>query len=81
MSLQTGNQLRAARALTGLNQNELAERASVNVNTIRNMEARGAQTLVSGLDVVRKVQAALESAGVTFIPENGGGAGVRLRDK
>ena len=78
MSLRTGNQLKAARALAGLNQEALADRAGVSVNTIRNMESRGDKTLVSGLDIVEKVQSALERAGVQFIPENGGGPGVRL---
>jgi DNA-binding XRE family transcriptional regulator len=76
--LKTGNQIKAARALTDLNQQQLAELAGVNVNTIRAMESRGNETLVSGLDTVTKVQQALEGAGITFIPENGGGAGVRL---
>jgi transcriptional regulator with XRE-family HTH domain len=79
MGLRTGNQIKAARALADLNQQQLAERAGVNVNTIRNMEARGSEVLVSGLDTVTKVQVALEKAGIAFIPENGGGAGVRLR--
>lgn len=78
MSLRTGNQLKAARALASMNQEQLAQRSGVNVNTIRNMEARGADILVSGLDTVSKVQSALEAAGIAFIPENGGGAGVRL---
>ncbi len=78
MALRTGNQIKAARALAGLNQEQLAERAGVNINTIRNMEGRGGDTLVSGLDTVMKVQQALEAAGIMFIPENGGGAGVRL---
>lgn len=78
MSLRTGNQIKAARALADLNQEQLAERSGVSVNTIRNMEARGGDQLVSGLGTVMKVQEALEAAGVQFIPENGGGAGVRL---
>jgi DNA-binding XRE family transcriptional regulator len=40
MSLITGNQLRAARALAEVDQKWLAEQSSVSVNTIRNMEAR-----------------------------------------
>lgn len=78
MTLKTGNQIKAARALAELNQAELAAKAGVNVNTIRAMEARGNDILVSGMDTVAKVQNALEAAGVVFIPENGGGAGVRL---
>lgn len=65
--------------MANLSQAELASAASVNVNTIRAMEARSTTTLVSGLDVILKVQRALETAGVEFIAENGGGPGVRLR--
>ena len=78
MTLTTGNQLKAARALADLNQEQLATAAAVNINTVRNMEARGPEVLKSGLDTIQKVQRALEAAGVQFIPENGGGAGVRL---
>jgi transcriptional regulator with XRE-family HTH domain len=78
MSLTTGNQLKAARALASLNQEQLAEKAGVSVNTIRNMEGRGDEMLVSGLPTIRKVQSVLEAAGILFIAENGGGAGVRL---
>lgn len=79
MALTIGNQIKAARALAELSQAELAAAASVNVNTVRAMEGRGAGVLVSGLDTILRVQRALEVAGVEFIPENGGGAGVRLR--
>lgn len=75
----TGNQIKAARALAGLEQAEIASRAAVSINTIRNMEAAGAATVRVRLDTLHKVKAALESAGVEFIPENGGGAGVRLK--
>lgn len=78
MSLRTGNQIKAARALADFNQEQLADRAGVSVNTIRNMESRGGADLVSNFETVTKVQRALEAAGVQFIPENGGGAGVRL---
>jgi hypothetical protein len=60
------------------NQKQLADAAGVNVNTIRAMEGRGQDSFVSGFDTVQKVQAALVGAGIVFIPENGGGAGVRL---
>jgi DNA-binding XRE family transcriptional regulator len=75
--LTTGNQLKAARAMAGLDQAGLAERAGVNVNTVRNMESKGGGRLTSGLDVVHKVQSALEAAGVEFL--NHGRPGVRLR--
>lgn len=75
--LVTGNQLKAARALSGVEQADLAARADVHVNTIRKMEAKGAAEITSGADVVRRVQAALEAAGVEFL--NHGRPGVRLR--
>ena len=77
--LTTGNQLKAARALAGFDQSALAEQAGVNVNTIRNMESKAGSTLTSGVDVVRKVQIALEAAGVEFL--NHGRPGVRLREQ
>jgi predicted transcriptional regulator len=55
---------------------ELADRAGVGVVTIRQLEAGIHAPRRSTLDVVRR---ALEAAGVDFIDENGGGAGVRLR--
>ncbi len=77
MTLVTGNQLKAARALAGVEQRALAEAAGINVNTIRNMEARGAQPITSGAVTVRKVQVALEAAGIEFLDH--GRPGVRLR--
>ena len=55
---------------------DLSERSGVHRNTITNIE-----TGKSGGDPVTlsKLQKAMEAAGVQFIPENGGGAGVRLR--
>ncbi|WP_114966802.1 helix-turn-helix transcriptional regulator [Alkalilacustris brevis] len=75
----TGNQLRAARALAGLDQSHLAESAGVSVNTIRNLEGAGAGLVKSRMDTVHKLVAALEAAGVVFLPENGNGPGVALR--
>ena len=75
----TGHQLRAARALVGLEQSELAERSGLSVNTIRKMEGWGTQVVRVRLDTLYRVQDALGAAGVLFIEENGGGPGVRLR--
>jgi len=77
--LTTGNQLKAARALAGLDQGELAKRAGVNINTISSMEKKGAEILTSGLDKIRSVMEALEAAGVEFL--NHGQPGVRLKKK
>ena len=75
--LTTGNQLRAARALIGMDQGTLADKAGVNVNTIRAMEKRGSATLTSGLATIRTVMEVLTSAGVEFL--NHGQPGVRLK--
>lgn len=77
--LQTGGmtsqQCRMARAGLGLGVRELAVAANVSTNTISRLE-RG-DTLYPR--TVKIIRAALEAAGVEFVNENGGGAGVRLR--
>ena len=74
----TGRQIAAARTLLGFNQPELAERANISAATLKRME--GSPGPASGLpNNVEAVRRALEVAGVEFIAENGGGAGVRLR--
>jgi len=70
-----GDQIRAARSLIGWKQQELAEKAGLSFATIQRMETQG--TGKSSMENVQAVQRALEKAGVQFIPENGGGAGVR----
>src|SRR5438093_12433734 len=74
--LVTGNQLKAARALAGVDQQQVADSAGVNVNTIRNMEARGAKPITSSAVTVRRVQIALEALGIEFL--NHSQPGVRL---
>lgn len=79
----TPNQLRAARALLGIDQRTLAELAGVSVPTIQRMEA--SDGYVRGVvDTLTKVIAALEREGIELIREDsvstGGGRGVRLRD-
>ncbi|QDM28158.1 transcriptional regulator [Tardiphaga sp. vice304] len=68
-------QCRAARGLLDWSQQVLAAAAGVGVVTIRQLEGQNQQPRRATLAVV---QAALEKAGVQFIDENGGGAGVRL---
>jgi transcriptional regulator with XRE-family HTH domain len=75
----SGNQIKAARALAGLDQKGLAERANVGINTIRNMEAADAGNVRGRTDTLDAVVAALKSAGVIFVEANGEGPGVRLR--
>lgn len=75
--LVSGNQLKAARALAGIGQIDLARLAGVDVNTVRNMEAKGSEQLTSRLNNVLRVQTALEQLGIEFL--NHGQPGVRLR--
>ena len=73
-------QLKAARALIGWSQEELAANAEVSLPTIKRLEA--AEGLLAGRQTtVHKIQTALEKAGIEFIDENGGGLGVRLRKR
>ncbi|MCK1546341.1 helix-turn-helix transcriptional regulator [Bradyrhizobium sp. 179] len=69
-------QCRAARGLLDWSQQMLADRAKVGIVTIRQLEAGTHEPRRATLQVVRS---AFEEAGVEFIDENGGGAGVRLR--
>ena len=76
MSLVTGPQLRAARAMAGIDQETLAKSAGVTANTVRRLEGmkgrlRATTTTVDGL------QKALEAAGIEFT--NGDAPGVRMR--
>ena len=74
----TPAQIRAARALLRWSAEDLAKRCALGVTTIRRAElAEAATSLTVANDLA--VRHALESAGVEFIDENGGGAGVRLR--
>jgi transcriptional regulator with XRE-family HTH domain len=71
----TPAQCRMARAAIEIGVRELAEAAKVSTNTITRFE-RGEPLRERTLDAIRS---ALESAGIEFIAENGGGPGVRLR--
>ncbi|HWJ36421.1 MAG TPA: helix-turn-helix transcriptional regulator [Steroidobacteraceae bacterium] len=80
----TAPQLRAARALLGIDQTELAERAQLSLPTIQRMETSGG--LIRGnVDSLMRVIRALEDLGVEIIGEgstsNLGGRGVRLRER
>jgi transcriptional regulator with XRE-family HTH domain len=65
-----------ARAALDWRTTDLARAARVGLNTVNRFEA-GRDARISS---VEKLRAALEAAGVLFIAENGGGAGVRFRD-
>ena len=71
-------QIRAARGLLGWSQTQLAEAAGRSLPTIKRLEREDGEGPNVSDEVRLAVQSALEMAGVEFIPENGGGAGVRL---
>lgn len=70
----TPEQCRAARALLDWTQKDLSERVSISAVSLRAFE-KGGEMRDSNLKLLRLT---FEEAGVQFIPENGGGAGVRL---
>ena len=74
----TSAQIRAARALVRWSAEDLAKEAALGLATIRRAENADAETSMTNANDLA-VRRALESAGVEFIDENGGGAGVRLR--
>jgi len=80
----TAAQLRAARALLGIDQRKLAEMAGVSLPTIQRMEA--SQGNVRGVvETLTKIIEALDAAGIELIgneqPSQGRGRGVRLKDQ
>jgi transcriptional regulator with XRE-family HTH domain len=78
----TAAQLRAARALAGMDQRTLAKASGLSLPTIQRMEA--SEGVIRGnVDSMMKLIAALDAAGVELIGEGGvserGGRGVRLK--
>jgi transcriptional regulator with XRE-family HTH domain len=78
----TAAQMRAARALLGMDQRELAESSGLSLPTIQRMEA--SEGVIRGnVDSLVKLITALEAAGVVLVaegaPSAGGGRGVRLK--
>ncbi|MGC8476396.1 MAG: helix-turn-helix domain-containing protein [Acetobacteraceae bacterium] len=79
----TAGQMRAARALLGIDQRRLAELSGLSLPTIQRMEA--SEGVIRGnVDSLMKLIGALDQAGVALIGDNavsaGGGRGVRLKD-
>jgi predicted transcriptional regulator len=79
----TAAQMRAARALLGLDQKDLAELSGVSLPTIQRMEA--SEGNVRGVvDTLTKVIEAFDRAGVVLLgedmPSSGGGRGVRFKE-
>jgi transcriptional regulator with XRE-family HTH domain len=78
----TAAQLRAARALLGIDQRKLAELSGLSLPTIQRMEASDG-VIRGNVDSLMKLVAALDCGGVELIADNapsaGGGRGVRLK--
>lgn len=72
------DQCRAARALLDWSQGDLSSTSKVATKTLADFE-RGKRTPYDR--TLADIRAALETAGIEFIPENGGGAGVRWRGR
>jgi transcriptional regulator with XRE-family HTH domain len=74
-------QIRAARALLGWRQDDLAQAASVGITTIRRIEARDGPVM-GYVSTMLRIQAAFEQAGIQFIDDDDtGGIGVRIAKK
>jgi len=78
----TAGQLRASRALLGIDQRKLAEQAGLSLPTIQRMEASD-DVIRGNVDSLMKLVAALEALGIELISDNvgslSGGRGVRLK--
>jgi predicted transcriptional regulator len=78
--LTTIRQVKAARALLGWSQSDLARHSGISEPTIARLESAEGQLGGRG-QTVGKIRSALERNGIEFIDENGGGPGVRLRKR
>lgn len=76
MNTINASQIRAARGLLDWTRDQLVEASGVPKSTLVRVESNAVTPRQSTLTAIRS---ALETAGVEFIEENGGGAGVRLR--
>jgi transcriptional regulator with XRE-family HTH domain len=78
----TAAQLRAARALLGIDQRDLAQRCGLSLPTIQRMEASDG-VIRGNVDSLMKLVEALAASGIELIGEGaasgGGGRGVRLK--
>jgi len=80
--MMTAGQLRAARAMLGMEQKRLAELSGLSVQTIQRMEASEG-TVRGQVDSLMKLIGALDAAGIELIGEGAasqaGGRGVRIK--
>jgi transcriptional regulator with XRE-family HTH domain len=75
--MTTAAQIRAARHLLGLSQADVAAATGLSLPTIKRVESE--RDVPVSQETLAAVRAMLETAGVEFLPQDNGGAGVRLR--
>jgi predicted transcriptional regulator len=80
LKLVTTRQIKAARALLGWSQGDLAQHSSISEPTIARLESLDGP-IAGRPNTAEQIRGALEKAGIQFIDENGGGPGVRLRKR
>jgi len=80
LAVITTRQVKAARALLGWSQADLAHRSGVSEPTIARLETAEGE-LGGREETGEKIRKAIENAGIDFIDENGGGPGVRLHKR
>lgn len=86
----TGAQIRAARAFLDWNIADLAKASGVSDSTIRSIEHKGTEPQISGglsatvpyrqagrMESMKRIEKALVAAGITFLPDDGQGVGIR----
>ncbi|MBO9434516.1 helix-turn-helix transcriptional regulator [Ruegeria sp. R13_0] len=71
-------QLKAARALIGWSQEDLAVASGVSLPTIARLEAQDTEVLGGRAVTIQAIRSALQAANIDFIGSTGGGRGVRL---
>jgi len=78
--MRYSSQIRAARALLGWSQGELAREAGIGLTTLQRIEQSGG-VLRGNFSTVLKIQKTFEKAGILFTDDEAGGVGVRLQGR
>ena len=79
MSIITGDQIRAAKALLRWSGEELARRSGISLSTIRRVEGQSGIPEVQSVKTMTSIKLALEAAGIEFIGTPDDRPGVRLK--
>jgi len=74
----TSDQIRAARSMLRWDQSDLTIKSGVSLATIKRLEKMNG-IVSANLVTLQAIERAFTDAGIDFIPENGGGPGVRLK--